>query len=252
MEDGNASIEKLPQSPILHDEEALAIRTVAFPGEHDEVHEEKIHHGHLRPRGVEMKREMTKEDKELAAAGYEHLEELKLKGKKGDTTEVDKVDIVEHRLSFHELGKALDANIDTKDPGISYGLTSEDAKARLARDGPNVLTPPKKKSALRKYFDCLMTMFNILLIIAGVLEYILLGVDFKDSFANTYLGGILIAVAFLNAFIEFYQLQKSEAILASFLAMIPPSCRVVRDATLTSIPASDLVKGDVVLVVRFS
>lgn len=110
-------------------------------------------------------------------------------------------------------------------------------------------------------------MFNILLIFAGILEYVLLGIDFKvsavsgplvhwsptchvqDSFANTYLGGILIAVAFLNAFIEFYQLQKSEAILASFLAMIPPSCRIVRDGTLTSIPAADLVKGDIVLVV---
>ena len=69
----------------------------------------------------------------------------------------------------------------------------------------------------------------------------------QGSFANTYLGGILIAVAFLN---EFYQLQKSEAIVASFLAMITPSCRVVRDGTLTSIPAADLVKGDIVLVVR--
>jgi len=58
-------------------------------------------------------------------------------------------------------------------------------------------------------------------------------------------------VAFLNAFIEFYQLQKSEKILASFLAMIPPSCRVVREGTITSIPASDLVKGDVVLLVCF-
>ena len=56
-------------------------------------------------------------------------------------------------------------------------------------------------------------------------------------------------MAFLNAFIEFYQLQKSEAILASFLAMIPPSCRVVRDGTLTTIPAAKLVKGDVVLIV---
>ena len=61
--------------------------------------------------------------------------------------------------------------------------------------------------------------------------------------------GILIAVAFINAFIEFYQLQKSEAILASFLAMIPPACRVVRDATLMTVPAKEVVKGDVVLVV---
>ena len=56
-------------------------------------------------------------------------------------------------------------------------------------------------------------------------------------------------MAFLNALIEFYQLQKSEAILASFLAMIPPSCRAVRDGTLITVPAADLVKGDIVLVV---
>ncbi len=73
--------------------------------------------------------------------------------------------------------------------------------------------------------------------------------DRQTNFQNTYLGGILIAVAFINAFIEFYQLQKSEAILASFLAMIPPACRVVRNSTLQTIPAADLVKGDVVLIV---
>ena len=113
-------------------------------------------------------------------------------------------------------------------------------------------------------------MFNILLMVAGVLEYVLLGIDFHVStflshgsriltepvdietqanFQNTYLGGILILVAFINASIDFYQIQKSEAILASFLAMIPPACRVVRDGTISTIPAADLVKGDIVLLV---
>lgn len=32
--------------------------------------------------------------------------------------------------------------------------------------------------------------------------------------------------------------------------MIPPACRVVRDGTISTIPAADLVKGDVVLLVR--
>ncbi|THH27921.1 hypothetical protein EUX98_g6275 [Antrodiella citrinella] len=244
MEDANAKVAQLP-SPS--DEETHATRAIAFPDEHGEINEEKAHHTHLRPKGVEMKREMTKEDKELAAAGYEHLDEHKAKGEKTDDS-FDNVDIQEHRLPFDKLILAVDTNIDTKDPGSSYGLTAEEAKEKLARDGPNVLTPPKKKSAFRKYMDCLLTMFNILLIFAGILEYILLGINFHENFANTYLGGILIAVAFLNAFIEFYQLQKSEAILASFLAMIPPSCRVVRDGTIASIPAADLVKGDVVLV----
>ncbi|THU88642.1 hypothetical protein K435DRAFT_866110 [Dendrothele bispora CBS 962.96] len=109
--------------------------------------------------------------------------------------------------------------------------------------------PPQEKSALRKYSDRLMTMFNILLILAGILEYSSWNrLQGLDNFANTYLGGILIAVAFLNAFIDWFQLQKSEKILASFLAMTPPSCRVVLDGTLQTIPAADLVFGDVVLV----
>ena len=74
-------------------------------------------------------------------------------------------------------------------------------------------------------------------------------VYFQGNIQNTYLGGILIGVAFLNGFIEFYQLQKSEAILASFLAMIPPSCRVVRNGVIETIAAAELVKGDVVLLV---
>ena len=74
----------------------------------------------------------------------------------------------------------------------------------------------------------------------------------QANFQNTYLGGILILVAFINASIDFYQIQKSEAILASFLAMIPPSCRVVRDGTIANIAAADLVKGDLVLLVSIS
>jgi hypothetical protein len=100
--------------------------------------------------GVEMKREMTQEDKELAAAGYEHLDKTKTKAKGGKDEDLEKVDITEHQLPFAELGTALGTNIDTKDPGASDGLTANEAKARLARDGQNVLTPPKKKSALRK------------------------------------------------------------------------------------------------------
>lgn len=136
-----------PQASPRVDEEVVATRAVAFPDDHGDIREEKIHHGYLRPKGVEMKREMTKEDMELAAAGYEHLEGQKAKGKKED--QMDKFDISEHMLAFQDLGPALETAIDTKDPGNSYGLSSDEAQARLARDGPNVLTPPKKKSPLR-------------------------------------------------------------------------------------------------------
>jgi sodium/potassium-transporting ATPase subunit alpha len=205
-----------------------------------------LHEARAPQTGLELRREKTIEDRQLAEALHEPLAEAKAARKADD--KMGNVDLTEHGLGFAALAAKFDTALDAKEPAASTGLTDADAATRLARDGPNQLTPPKKKSALRKYFDCLSSLFNVLLVIAGVLEYILLGIDFKDNFPNTYLGGILIAVAFLNAFIEFYQLQKSEAILASFLAMIPPACRVVRGGKLQTVPAAGLVKGDLVLV----
>lgn len=143
MDSNDVTTEKLPQpvEPTSNEEETQAIRAVAFPDDSD-IHEDR----RVRPKGAEMKREMTQEDRDLAAAGYEHLEEKKAKEK----AEFDSVDIQEHRLTFEGLERAHNTVFDTKDPAQSAGLTSEDAKARLARDGQNIITPPKKKSALRK------------------------------------------------------------------------------------------------------
>ncbi|KAH9483613.1 Sodium/potassium-transporting ATPase subunit alpha-4 [Psilocybe cubensis] len=244
MDGENPSASNIPSSapPVMArlDGDQAGVRAVAFP-EDDHIREEKITPG-VRPKGVEMKRTMTQEEKDLAAAGYDHLRPQEKKSEEAH------VDINEHQYDFDALSEALKTNFDTKDPGQSFGLTSDEAKERLKRDGPNILTPPKKKSAFRKFLERLFTMFNILLIIAGLLEYGLLGFGFHANIQNTYLGGILILVAFLNAAIDFYQIQKSEAILASFLAMIPPSCRVVRDGTISTIAAADLVKGDIVLL----
>jgi sodium/potassium-transporting ATPase subunit alpha len=91
-------------------------------------------------------------------------------------------------------------------------------------------------------------LFNVLLIVAGILEYILLGISFHENIQNTYLGGILILVAFLNAFIEFYQEQKSQALLESFLNLIPSKAIVIRDSNLAQIEASHLVVGDIVFL----
>lgn len=52
----------------------------------------------------------------------------------------------------------------------------------------------------------------------------------------------------MNAFIEFYQEQKSQALLDSFLDMVPAKCMVVRDGKVQQIAAATLVVGDVVLI----
>ena len=53
-------------------------------------------------------------------------------------------------------------------------------------------------------------------------------------------------VSMMNALIEFVQEIKSEAILKSFLNLVPSMCMVVRDSKISSIDAAELVPGDVV------
>jgi len=170
------------------------------------------------------------------------------KSPKNRNEEAKNVDITEHLEDISVVAERYKTGINLAKPAESKGLDSSIADQRLHENGPNILTPPKKKSALVRYLESLASLFNLLLIFAGILEYVLLGIDFKDNFANTYLGAILIFVAFANAFIEFYQVQKSQAILESFLNLIPAKCNVIRDGKLTQGQASELVIGDVVFV----
>lgn len=158
------------------------------------------------------------------------------------------VDIDEHLHTHEEVAERYKTRIDMGKPGDSPGLTREQAAQMLAEHGPNILKPPTRRHPFLKYLDSLTSLFNLLLILAGILEYILLAINYHDNFPNTYLGAILIAVALINAFIEFYQQQKSAKLLESFLNMIPANCMCVRDGKLTRMAATDLVPGDVVHV----
>ncbi|KAF8529407.1 hypothetical protein JB92DRAFT_3106903 [Gautieria morchelliformis] len=77
-----------------------------------------------------MCRELTKEERDLAQAGYDHLENNEI-------------------INKDELQNALETSMITKEPSLSRGLFDQEVE-RLARDGQNVLTPPKKKSAVKK------------------------------------------------------------------------------------------------------
>lgn len=158
------------------------------------------------------------------------------------------VNIDEHLMPHLEVAERYKTRINREKPAESLGLTSQQAGQLLQEHGLNQLTPPKRRHPILKYLDCLSSLFNVLLILAGILEYILLGINYKDNFQNTYMGAILIAVALINAFIEFHQEQKSQALLKSFLNMIPAKCMCLRDGRLAQMEATSLVPGDVVFV----
>lgn len=158
------------------------------------------------------------------------------------------VDMTEHLLSFDEMKQRYKVQFNDKKPLESGGLASAAVPALQEEYGLNVLNPPKKVHPFIQYLKFLGETFNLLLLICAILGWILIPIPGNSVNPNSYISAILFAVALINAFIEFYQHQKSAALLESFLNMIPSKCTAIRDGALVNIPAATLVPGDVVFV----
>ncbi|ORZ32782.1 P-type cation-transporting ATPase [Catenaria anguillulae PL171] len=166
----------------------------------------------------------------------------------GKKQEKKSVALDEHKLTLDEICDRYKTAADPSQPASSPGLTPEEAARRLAADGPNQMSPAKTTHPFIKFIEHLLALFNLLLLVAGGLTLILYFVDPEGNASNIYAGPILLGVAFLNAFIEFYMGAKSEAALRTFMNMIPAKATAIRGGKLVVLPASDLVKGDVVFV----
>lgn len=94
------------------------------------------------------------------------------------------INIDEHLLPLADAVARYKTHINLDRPNESLGLTTQQAAGLLREHGPNILTPPKKRHPFLKYLDCLKNLFNVLLIVAGVMEYILLAINFRANFAN--------------------------------------------------------------------
>ncbi len=94
------------------------------------------------------------------------------------------VDIDEHLMSPQAVAARYRTNIRMDRPETSLGLSSQEAEKRLREHGFNILTPHKTRHPFVKYLTCLSSLFNLLLILAGVLEYILLGINFNENLQN--------------------------------------------------------------------
>lgn len=119
------------------------------------------------------------------------------------------------------------------------GLSEAEAAARLARQGPNALPePPRPGLAARflRQFDDLL--IRVLLAAAGLTA--LLG-----EWADT---AVILAVVLINAAIGLVQEGRAERALEAIGDLLAPRARVLREGARRSLPATELVPGDVVLL----
>nr|XP_031321519.1 potassium-transporting ATPase alpha chain 2 [Camelus dromedarius] len=153
------------------------------------------------------------------------------------------LDLDDHKLSSEELEMKYGTN-------ITMGLSSARAAELLARNGPNALTPPKETPEIVKFLKQMVGGFSILLWIGAVLCWIAYGIQYSSNKAssldNVYLGSVLALVVILTGIFAYYQEARSTNIMASFHKMIPQQALVIRDSEKKTIPAEQLVVGDIV------
>jgi magnesium-transporting ATPase (P-type) len=119
------------------------------------------------------------------------------------------------------------------------GLDESEAAARLAAAGPNLLPSPPPRSALVRF----LSQFDNLLI------YVLLA----SAAVTAVLGHpvdtiVILAVVIANAIIGFIQEGRAEEAMAAIRNMLSPVASVIRGGGRRTVPAEELVPGDIVLV----
>jgi Ca2+-transporting ATPase len=129
---------------------------------------------------------------------------------------------------------------------IRGGLTSAEARRRLASFGPNALPAPKRTSAARRLLRQVQSPLVYLLMGALVVE---IGLWLGEGGRGVPVEALAIfAIVALNAWLGFRQERKADAALDRLREMAAPRAWVVRDGAIVRVPGRELVPGDRVRV----
>lgn len=124
------------------------------------------------------------------------------------------------------------------------GLTDAEAHKRLERYGKNELTSEKPTPAWRKFLAQFQNVLVILLLVATAISAALW--FFERESALPYEAMAIFAVVLLNAVMGYIQESRAEHAMAALRQMSAAQANVIRDGTLRSIPASEIVPGDLI------
>ncbi len=121
----------------------------------------------------------------------------------------------------------------------NHGLSTEEAHNRLLSYGSNEIREVKKRTVLEMILDQFKDFMILVLIAAAVVSGVI--GEPKDTIA-------ILVIVILNAVIGFVQEYRAEKAIEALKMMAAQIATVVRDGQPTSIPASEIVPGDIVLL----
>jgi len=126
------------------------------------------------------------------------------------------------------------------------GLDDDEARARRARYGPNRLTETRGKPAWRRFLEQFTDVLVVLLLVAAAISAALWLVE-RDS-ALPYEAIAIFAIVLINALMGYVQQARAEHSLAALRRMSAATANVVRGGERRTIPATELVPGDIMLI----
>ncbi|XKF16712.1 HAD-IC family P-type ATPase [Halomonas sp. BLK-85] len=121
----------------------------------------------------------------------------------------------------------------------SNGLTKEEAQQRLTDIGPNQLQQQQGRHWTRRLLEQFNNVLMLILLVAAVASFLL---------GHSIDAAAIVGVVVIIALIGFIQEGKAEQALDSIRNMLSPQANVLRDGHRTTVPAEDLVPGDIVLI----
>ncbi len=119
------------------------------------------------------------------------------------------------------------------------GLDSQEARQRLATDGPNQLTVRRGRSRLAIFLEQFKSPLILILLGAAVIAF------FMEKGLDVY---VILAIVFINATLGYVLEQRAAGAIAALQRLTSPRARVIRGGRVEEIPASEVVAGDILLL----
>ncbi len=134
------------------------------------------------------------------------------------------------------------------------GLTDKEARKRLAQYGPNELVTKKNEPAWKLFLKSFQEPLIIILLIATALALASAAYDFwgtgdtSHAMASVYEAVAILIIVAINSGLTFHQTRSTQKSLDALANMRQHKMNVLRDGSWQTIPAREVVIGDLVTV----
>ncbi len=135
--------------------------------------------------------------------------------------------------------KTVQETLNFFEVSASTGLKEEQIRANTQTYGLNQLKAEAKKSFMRKLLEQFKDFLILILLAASIVSF---AVGEKTD------AMIIIAIVIINAFLGLYQEGKAEKAIEALQKMAAPNANVLRNGSPVSVPAEQLVPGDIVIL----